>query len=243
MSKGTLIVGCTLTTYSVLDPDRDYLWKSWLTHGRDLEDAGYDIQYFCAIETDARGMTPFAPLLARLAEVGGEYWSYVLDDGRDKVTGENRGRHICAGLNLVAEYATAAGAEYWLRVESDTQAPVDAIPKLLEVRNGLAAAACSTYFRYDDPQHWYPQKQYPFPVVQGPMTAACLLMERKVFKRLKWRWDLEQGMTDDPAYTHDAATMLGVPTYTRLDCVAKHHPPAIGPIDTRFPGLDMEVRR
>lgn len=239
-----VVIGGTLTTYAVLDPNRPWLHDAWLRNAEAIKTSvDFPVEYHTSIQVDRRGLDPFEPLLRRLAEVNGTYWVYSLDDGRTAVTGENRGRHLCAGLNLTGEYATSVGATHWLRLEADTEAPPDVLPRLLEVNNGLAAAACSTYFTYDHPDHWTRLPNYGFPVVSGVMTAACLLIERDVFKRLKWRWDVEQGMTDDPCYTRDAMDLLGVPTLTRLDCVASHWPPAISPIDTRFPGLNLGVYR
>lgn len=236
-----IVIGGTLTTYSVLDPERSYLHDAWLRNAEAIKETHPDVHYHTSIQLDGRGLDPFTPLLKRLDEVGGTYWTYTLDDGRTKVTGENRGRHLCAGLNLTGEYATAVGATHWLRLEADTEAPVDVLPRLLEVKNGLAAAACSTYFTYEDTQHWFLSHRHSFPVVSGPMTAACLLIERGLFTRLKWRWDLDRGATDDPTYSLDAMHLFQVATLTRLDCVALHHPASIGPVDTRYPGLDMSV--
>lgn len=233
-----IIVGCTLTTFAMLDPARQFLWESWLTNAEEIKASHPDgVRYFCAIEYDGRGKAMFRPLIDRLDALGGEYWFYTLEDGRTQVTGENRGRHLCTGVNLVGEYATSVGATHWLRLEADTEAPPDVLPRLLEVGNGIAAAACSTYFTYG----WERVRDEPFPLIGPPFAAVCVLLERAVFKRLKWRWDPDLGMTDDPALTHDALALLGVQTLTRLDCVAQHHPAAIGPIDTRFPGLDMSV--
>lgn len=239
-----VVIGGTLTTYSVLDPARPWLYDAWLRNAEEIiASVDFPVEYHTSIQVDSRGLEPFAPLLRRLAEVGGTYWTYSLDDGRAAVTGENRGRHICTGINLTAEYATSVGATHWLRLEADTEAPPDVLPRLLEVDNGLAAAACSTYFTYDNPVHWTPVLNYDFPVVMGPMAAVCLLIHRRVFKRLKWRWDADEQMTDDPCYTKDAMEFFSVPTLTRLDCVASHWPPAIGPVDTRYPGLDLGVHR
>jgi|SRR5882762_9300595 len=244
-----VVIGGTMCAYAVLDPARPWLYDAWLRNAEAImSSVDFPVEYHTSIQVDGRGLEPFEPLLKRLAEVRGTYWTYSLDDGRTAVTGENRGRHLCTGINLTAEYATSVGATHYLRLEADTEAPPDVLPKLLAVNSGLAAAACSTYFTYDHPDHWQPARaargaSYDFPVVSGPMTAACLLVEREVFKRLKWRWDADEGMSDDPSYTKDAMDFLGVPTLTRLDCVASHWPPAIGPVDSRYPGLDLGVYR
>jgi hypothetical protein len=235
-----IVVGCTLTTYAVVDPSRRFLWESWLLHAEEIQASHAEgVRYFCAIEVDARGPELFKPLTDRLDQLGGEYWFYSLDDGRTQITGENRGRHLCVGLGLVADYAMANHATHWLRLEADTEAPPDVLPRLLEVNHPIVAAACFTYFTY----HWQRVQDEPFPLVGPPWTAACTLLQRDVFRQLRWRWDPDLGLTDDPALTHDAATLLNVQPLTRLDCVAQHHPGAIGPIDRRFPGLDMTVQR
>ena len=82
---------------------------------------------------------------------------------------------------------------------------------------------------------------YPFPVQAHMPTAAFVLIAREVFNRLRWRADGEAGMTDDPCYHHDAATLLGVEALVRKDCVGIHHPIRIGAIETR--GHDMAVHR
>ena len=137
-----IIIGGTLTTYSMLDPARRFLWESWLLHAEEIKSSHPDgVRHFCAIEYDGRGKEMFRPLTDRLDELGGEYWFYTLEDGRTAVTGENRGRHLCMGVNLVGEYATSVGATHWLRLEADTEAPTDVLPKLLEADRPIVAAA------------------------------------------------------------------------------------------------------
>jgi hypothetical protein len=231
-----ITVGTTLTTFAMLDPERAFLWNAWLRNAEAIQDT-HEARYFCAIQTDSRGLDPFGPLLNRLRELGGEWWTYSLDDGRTEVTQANRLRHITFGQNLVSEYANAIGATHLLHLAADCEPPSDVIPKLLEVRNGIVAAECSTYC-FNGPLL---PEYHPIPVTGPPMTAVCVLIEREVFKRVKWRYDTDLGMSDDPSLTYDAETLLGVPTRIRKDVVAKHYPQAIGPIETRFPGLDMVV--
>jgi hypothetical protein len=144
---------------------------------------------------------------------------------------------------------------------SDTEPPPDVLSKLLAVDNGIAAAECTTYCMDRRPEsfvvpRWSNERSRlqdtlgipeevtgtgDFYVRVGPMTAVCVLIKRRLFKSVKWRWDPDTGMTDDPSFSHDAMQLFGTQTMTRLDCVAKHYPEAIGPIDDRFPGLDMGV--
>ena len=234
-----IVVGTTLTTFAMLDPERSFLWDAWLRNAEAIKASHPDgVVYFAAIQVDDRGIEPFEPLLDRLREVGGSWWTYSLHDGRSRVTQSNRLRHITTGQNLISTFATDYNASHLLHMAADTEPPPDVLPKLLEARNGVAAASCSTYcFDYD------PLPEYAdFPVAGPPMTAVCVLLEREVFKRLRWRADPDLGMTDDPSLTHDAKTLLGVETLTRIDCEAIHHPQTISRIEDRFPGLDMSVQ-
>ena len=245
----TIVVGTTLTTYAMMDYNRKFLWDAWLRNAEVIQKSHEDVRYFAAIEVDGRGTAPFFPLYDRLEAIGGEWWTFSLNDGRTKVTGENRGRHITMGQNLLSEYATSVGASHLLHMASDTEPPADVLLKLLAVDNSIAAAECTTYCMDRRPESYvaprwgygYNSADPDFYVRVGPMAAVCVLIERKLFKQLKWRWDPDTGMTDDPSFSHDAMQISGVPTMTRLDCIAKHYPEAIGPIDDRFPGLDMGV--
>lgn len=247
-----VVIGTTLTTYAMLDPQRAFLWRAWLLHAEEMlrraEDEGYELRFFAAIQHDSRheGHGVFGPLVDRLSELGGAYWYYSLDDGRTEITQANRGRHITMGQNLVSEYATANGADWLLHMASDCEPPPDVVGKLLEPNHLLIAAECPTYCMSrsgrDKIDFVREVGQPVIPIEQGPMTAVCVLIGRPLFKRIKWRWDGDLGMTDDPSFSYDALKLFNVPTWTRMDCVAIHHPQAIGPIETRFPGLDMGVQ-
>lgn len=77
-------------------------------------------------------------------------------------------------------------------------------------------------------------------VTQHMNTAGFLLVARSLFNRLRWRVDLDKGLTDDPCYDQDA-TSLGFPTWVREDCVAQHYPMSIGPVEVR--GHDLAIYR
>lgn len=243
-----IVVGTTLTTFAMLDPERSFLWDAWLRNAEAMQEsmAPEPVKFFVAVQEDARGIRPFRPLIERVEALGGDWWSYRLDDHRTTVTQANRGRHITFGQNLISEYATAHGATHLLHMAADCEPPPDVLPKLLAVRNGIAAAECPTYcMALGERSKWTQTNGTTgdrFPVEKGPMTAVCVLIERRLFKGIKWRWDPDAGTTDDPSFSYDAWVHFGVPTLTRMDCVAIHHPQAIGAIETRFPGLDMSVQ-
>lgn len=229
-----IVVATTLAKYVMDDPDT---WGAWMRHAEQITASHTDgVQFFAALELDADGLDPFGPLLVRLAEIGGEHWTYMLDDGRCTVTTANRLRHITFGQNMATDYALAAGASHLLFMAADCAPPADALPKLLELDHPLVGGEVPTYCLSGPVVGGY-----PFPVEEHMATAAFVLLRRDLLRRIRWRWDVDEGMSDDPCLHADARDLLGVPTYVRKDCVGRHYPEAIGPVETR--GHDMSVAR
>jgi hypothetical protein len=72
-------------------------------------------------------------------------------------------------------------------------------------------------------------------------TAGCLLMRRGAALGLRWGWDPDRGMTDDPWF-QDRAVALGFgQTWVRHDSLWHHHPPVIVPVERR--GHDLSIFR
>jgi hypothetical protein len=84
-----IVVGTTTAAFSMNNPDT---WGSWMRNAENVKQnyqhfAEFsDIKYFAAIQVDARGIEPFKPFIERLEAIGGEYWTYSLDDGWTSVT-------------------------------------------------------------------------------------------------------------------------------------------------------------
>jgi hypothetical protein len=218
-------------------------WMPWLLHAARRREVsrenGIDTRLFVALQLDARGVEPFTPLLDMLAELGGEHWTYRLDDGRTEVTMTNRWRHITVGQNLVFDYCQAdLAVACLLFLAADTETPVDIIPRMWEMNHPLVAPYISTYGLRGEPV-----ERFPFPVEAAMASAACVFVRREVFRSIRWRWDAESQMSDDPCLHHDALTLLGIPTYVRHDIQAWHHPRAVGAYDTRFAPEDLKVAR
>lgn len=235
-----IVVATTLTTFAM---DDEEVWGSWLLNANEIAASVDDeVVYFCAIETDRRGIEPFAPLIEamRAIDTPAFQWTYHLDDGRDTVTTANRLRHLTLGQLICSGYATDAGASHMLFLAADLEPPPDCLPKLLEVDHPLVGGHVSTYCQgIGDPT----LAEYPaeWDVREQAMTAAFVLIDRSLFKVVKWRSDPELGMTDDPSFTYDAETFHGVRTLVRRDVVGRHHPESIPPIEGR--GYDLSVVR
>lgn len=228
-----IVVGTTMAAF-VMD-QRD-TWGSWLRNAEAIIASHPNVHYFAALQLDARGLEPFQPLLDELARINGSYFTYSLDDGRTEVTTANRLRHITMGQNIVTDFACAVGATHLLFLAADLAPDPDTLPKLLEMDHPLVGGEVSTYV-LSGPK----VDKYQFPVEEHMATAAYIMLARQVFNQLRWRWDADTGMTDDPCMHHDALHLLGIPTYVRKDCIGKHYPEAIGAIETR--GHDMKVHR
>jgi hypothetical protein len=229
-----IVVASTLCAFAMGAP---HVWGSWLRHAEAMHESHpTGVRFFCAIETDDRRLAPFAPLLDRLAAVDGEHWTFALDDGRTSVTTANRLRHITTGQNLVTDYACATGASHLLFLAADCEPPSDAIPKLLEVDWPIVGGHVPTYC-LDGPE----VPGYPFPVRRHMATAAFVMLRRDLFRVMRWRWDLDTGMSDDPCLYWDAKRHHGYETYVRHDCVGTHHPAVIPAIEHR--GYDLTVMR
>lgn len=216
--------------------DQADTWESWMRNAEEIKRHHPQTVFFAALEVDARGVAPFEPLIYRLNEIGGAYWTFSLDDGRELVTTPNRLRHITTGQNLVTDYCVSdQNVSHLLFMAADTQAPDDVIPRMLEMNHPIVAPFIPTYgLRGPRVEH------YPYHVEDAMASAAAIFIARDVFRKIRWRWDPIDG-SDDPCYYLDSRTYLGVQTYVRHDCVAVHYPEAIPAIEER--GHDMRVFR
>lgn len=235
-----IVVATTLHAYVMDNPDH---WGSWMRNAEQVRenyrsiDESAEVFYFAAIQLDARGIEPFKPFLDRLNEIGGGFWTYSLDDGRTQVTTTNRWRHITVGQNLCNDFSMSnVSCTHMLFMAADCMPPDDVIPKMLEMNHPLCAPYIRTYNLRGTQV-----LGYPFHVEDAMASAAAIFMDRSVFSSLRWRWDMDKKMSDDPCFHQDAINYLGIRTYVRHDCIAKHYPEAVGAIETR--GHDMKVYR
>lgn len=239
----SVLVGTTLTTFAMQQPE---IWSSWLTHARAMKQDTPDVTFFAAIEMDARGYKPFELLIDRLAELNGgedEYYGYLLDDGRVTVTSTNRLRHICFGWNLIIDRAcTDMGISHILFLGADTSVPGDSISKLIELDHPLVGGHVPTYC-LDGPmaRERGGHKYAGMDVREHMNTTSFLMVRRDLFRTLRFRWDLDEGLSDDPALFKDAQEIYGIPTYVRHDLVGQHYPEVIPPVEHR--GYDLTVER
>jgi hypothetical protein len=233
-----IIIGTTLAAFVM---DKEESWSSWMRNAElvkeeykkyNEEDA---IKYFAAIQVDGRGVEPFKPFIERLEAIGGEYWTFMLDDGRTKVNMTNRLRHISFGQNVIVDYAQShLDCTHLLYLGADCMPPDNIMEKMLEMNHPIVAPYIHTY-NLKGPK----VEGYPYPVMDAMATPACLLVSRDVFSKLRWRWDMDKNMSDDYCFHYDTKTYLEISTYVREDVTAKHYPEAIGAYEDRGYNLDV----
>lgn len=243
----TVVVATTLTGFAMASEDT---WASWLINAEAIKASHPDVTYFAAIETDARGEDPFRPLCDRISGLDGDWWTFHLDDGRTTVNTANRLRHITMGQNLATDYALSdPDCTHLLFLAADLEPPADCLPRLMELDHPLVGGHVPTYCLDGPPASRLSpdcrSRGWPegIDVRVHMATAAFVLIHRDLLRYVRWRWDLDAGMSDDPCLHYDALTFHGTETLVRHDVIGRHHPEAIGAIETRFPGVDMGVYR
>jgi len=212
-----------------------------------------EIPVACMIETDARGLAPFgdipetypASLIARLDELGGDYWSFRVEmrpGEREEVTSGNRLIRICTGRNLAVEWFWQLPVRHThlLFLDTDVQVPAEVPRLLLEVDRPVVFARIPAYV-IDGP---------PAPHLPGDCRAhwsslGCVLVRRDVLQWVAFHTDPDNGLSDDPTFARDAQNVPhGLAPWdavvTRHDAVAHHVPPLVA-LEHR--GTDRQLRK
>jgi hypothetical protein len=253
-----ILVASTMARYVT---DRAETSLSWLNNAEEMRALSPEpLEFFAALQVDGQGLDAFKPVMTELLALNisgessgtGGWYSYRYSDNRETIETGNRLWHICAGRNIIQDRAMDIGASHILFLDADMEPPADCISKLLELDWPIVGGHVPTYnlrgprvqYRgHCGPRQMMDERLYPeeWDVQAHMNTAGFLLVAREVFKRVRWRWSAEDGMTDDPCYEADAREFLGYPTYVRHDVVGKHHPESIVRIEDRFPDRDMTV--
>lgn len=255
-----IVIGTTIPPYKY---DHALQVSSWLVNARAMA-ALSDVTFFAALEIDARGPDVHASVLRELKALPSATWTFSLDDHALCLDSNNRLARICTGRNLITQYAHDVGASHILFLDSDITVPAITLQRLLEVDWPIVGGHVPTYclkgprvrcarIDTDGDDAWaievdgMRRQTTSRPLFSGDIdlqehmnTAGFLLVRRDLFRVLRWRWDKDAGLTDDPCY-HADATRLGYPTWVRHDVIGRHWPPAIGPVEKR--GHDMQIYR
>lgn len=264
-----VLVATTVAPYKMdHHPDETLAWLlNWKTMTAEADRVGYGLEFFATIELDGRGRPRMAGFTAALANLGGTYWTFSIDTGVPRLTGNDRLVNICTGRNLILERANLdQSVTHVLFLDSDVEVPGDSVSRLLEIDWPVVGGVVPTYCLdgprvtwrpgvgptrgwievYDptDPENLRLFTRPPFPedrdIRSHWNTAGFLMVRREVFRKFRWGWDLDGGRTDDP-WTQDRLVALGFSTWVDHGLIGKHHPPSIVPVTER--GHDLTVYR
>lgn len=238
VSGADVVVATTVAAYKANAGEEAH----WLDNAAGMIDDArgheFALSFFVAIEAPNDDLIGFERLTALLDQwpFRSTRWRFSIDTNETMLTTSNRLVRICTGRNLAHEFAVRAGASHILFVDSDIRPPGHIVSKLLEVDWPIVGAEVPTYC-LSGPK----LGQYPFPVQEHWNTAGALLITRDVFRRVRWRWDPDAGMTDDPCFAADVEDAGFGKTRVRKDVICQHFPQAIGPLEGRGQDLRIEA--
>ena len=249
----SVLVGSTVPPYKA---DHFEYVGAWLDSAEELiATPDVDVVFMLALEVDARGENVNADLLTRFEEVGEVRHNFMLDTGAKKVTPHERYNRICTGRNLIANYANEYEFDAVLYLDSDTSVPGDSISRMLAVdwpivgghvgTYALSGPRCETYadiMRLSGvrPDNADEVRKIPSADARGHWnTAGFLMVKRPLLERLRWRWNLQAGMTDDPCFQQDARELFKRETLVLHDLVGFHRPGTLPGFEDR--GHDLRL--
>lgn len=151
-----------------------------------------------------------------------------------------RAAHVPAYCHVGPRLYAVGSADYGFEVHWDSEdIPHPATGELLHFDGGEVEEWAGNGDRYLRPREW---DHRPFPegadVRIHPTTAGALLLDRDVFRAIRWRGDNDAGLSDDPAFQADAERLGFGRTWVRHDVVWDHEP--LAPLEVR--GRDLSVR-
>lgn len=247
----SILVASTLPAFAMSEPD----WHWWLDNSEQIrkhaKDAGHTVDFFAALQIDARGFEPFEPIRHRLmiseaAHALPPFLTFSVDLGNDEWNTGTRLAGIVTGRNLIIDHAIRHGHDFIYFADSDIEAPDDILVRLLEMDWPVCGAHVPTYVLHGPPAEddWRGRirdvgERFGNTQVHWN-TAGSLLVRRDLFSRVPWRIDPDAGQTDDPA-TQAEMERLGYPTLVRHDVICRHHPDQVSGFEHR--GLDRTVYR
>lgn len=228
--KKIFVIGTPLVGWKC-DKNEDI---SWIENRLSIIEKFPNATFFAALELDHRGLEPFNRVIEALKEVGGEYWTYSINDKEEKVTSSNRWIRIETGRNLVREFAqrkrNMAGL-YWgekvpqegfanyesiLYVDSDIELTEKIIEKLLEVDHHIVSVDVPAYGLKGEIVNKNPR------IEEHWNTAGMLLVNAPHFYDLPWYHNSYLNLSDDPTFQHLAERLYGRQTFVRKDVSANH---------------------
>lgn len=226
-----ILVASTIAAYKA-----DGTESRWLAHAEAWREAG--CEFFLAAQVGHGHDARLDPLSTAVNAVGGTVWPFSLDEHAARIDTNNRLTGIVTGRNLCHEHLNRHKAyTHLLLLDTDISPPADLIDRLLEVDTPIVGALIPTYGAVISVG-----RRVPSPVgdvrSHDWLPAGCLLIQRRAALRLRWRWSLDEELTDDPCFGADARA-FGYQPVCRHDVTAEHWPPVVYHLDSR--GHDLSI--
>lgn len=226
------VIGTPLVGWKV-DKNED---TGWISNAKEIKAKFPNAQFFAALELDHRGEAAFERVISLLNEVGGEYWTYTINDRQNEVNYNNRWIRIETGRNLIREFTqrprivkdpfwgadtskeneNAKNNEAVLYADSDIFVTVEIIEKLFEIDRPLVSVNVPVYglsgkLINENPrieEHWN--------------TAGMLLVNAPAYYDLPWYHNNYLNLSDDPTFQHLSERLPWGQTWVRKDVSAQH---------------------
>lgn len=249
-----IVVASTCAVYKCRDGDD----LGWLTTAEQMRaHTSHDLEFFCAVQVGQGRDENLDPLRNRMEELHGTIWTFSVNDGETEVSNRKRIHDICMGRNLAIEFAIRKDATHILFLDTDVYVKGDCLQKLLEIDHPLVGGHVPSYCLDGPPVTVQPEYKYfvsyegagrvhthgkrPFPdgidLRAHWNTAGFLLVQKSAFRTLRWRHDMDDGYSDDPAFAADASARGFGNTWVRHDVIGAHDP--LRPVEKR--GYDRSI--
>lgn len=157
-----VLIGSTLVSWKC--DKKEHL--EWLKNRKKIKNRFPNVMFFASLELDSRKLNPFSELLEQIKEVGGEYWTFEINDKRKVVGSQNRWIRMGTGRNLIREFAQIKtwpedcekekegpkiNYDSILFVDSDIEINIMLLEKMLRVDNYLVGIEMPEYQLDDKP--------------------------------------------------------------------------------------------
>lgn len=238
----TVLIASTCRHFKTTGPQGgppSYL--GWVTWAEDW--AREKCRFFLAAQRDGFPSDGLDGLADLVRSVGGVVWDFSIDEHNDRIDSASRLLGITTGRNLAHEYAQRdPDITHILFLDTDVTPPRNAVTDLLEVVTefmGLhLVGGHIPLYGLTGPRQ--PGSPDAWDLQQHWSSAGFLLVDRDAFRVLRWRYDLEEGMTDDPCFAADAKRMGFGYTLVRHSVVGQHYPARmLVPVEKRGHNLSL----
>lgn len=197
---------------------------NWLTHGQNWAERG--ARFVLSVQTGLGDDDRLRAIHERVRSLGGSIIEFSIGDDIRRITSGGRLDYITVGRNLAMQRALRHFPEWLMFLDVDLIVPEDSIDRLLEVEYQVVGGDVPSYGFNNPPT----LVEYRFPVVERWNTAGFLLVHRDIAEKVRWRYNLRRGMSDDPCFD-ESVSDLGYPTRVRLDVKGQH--PPLAPVESR----------